>query len=536
VHTIACQVNLTPTEHDRQSAAWRSPAGDPLGAEVGGWAARHDRSMRFASSRVPTIACAALATLTLLAGCTSGSHRRAAPVPATQHRPNIVFVLTDDLSADLVRYMPHVLGMEQLGTTFPNYFVVDSLCCPSRSAIFTGQYPHNNGVFRNTGSDGGYAAYDRFGNQPKSFAVALQKSGYRTAIMGKYLNGYRVNDPPASGWTQWDVADYGYPEFNYTLSEDGIQHHYGHASSDYLTDVLSNKATSFIDTAATDGVPFALEIATFAPHRPATPAPQDAGSFSGLPAPRDPSFNAVPTNPPRWMAGFAKLSAAQLRRIDAEYARRVESVQAVDRMIGHLEDVLRVERQRSNTYFVFSSDNGYHMGQHGLLPGKMTAFDTDIRVPLVVTGPDVPSGARQQAITSSIDLAPTFLQIARGHPTDAPDGTGLLSLWHGAPAPPDWPSAALIEHHGAGLVPSDPDRQPRRAGSVPSYEAMRTPHELYVEYAGGSREYYDLRTDPLELHNVVHSLPAARLAVLHRELSALVACHGAAACDAAARV
>jgi arylsulfatase A-like enzyme len=492
--------------------------------------------MRWTAGRGRAVAGVALAALTLLAACTSGANHRAAPVPATRHRPNIVFVLTDDLSTDLVRYMPHVLAMQRLGMSFPNYFVVDSLCCPSRSAIFTGQYPHNNGVYRNNGPDGGYAAYDRFGNPPKSFAVALQKSGYRTAIMGKYLNGYRVNDPPAAGWTQWDVADYGYAEFDYTLNEGGRQHHYGHAPDDYLTDVLSAKATSFIDTAAADGVPFALELATFAPHRPSTPAPQDDATFSGLSAPRDASFNRLPSNAPPWLARFPTLSAAQLRRIDAEYEKRVESVQAVDRMVGHLERVLRAERQLSNTYFVFSSDNGYHMGQHGLLAGKMTAFDTDIRVPLVVTGPGVPSGAQSRAITSSIDLAPTFLQIAGARPTDTPDGTSLLSLWHGAPAPPDWPAAALIEHHRAGDAPSDPDRQPQRAGDLPSYEAMRTSSELYVEYADGSREYYDLRTDPLELHDVVDSLTAARLAVLHRELRSLAVCRGAISCDAAARV
>ena len=114
----------------------------------------------------------------------------AAPSRPPDSRPNFVFVLTDDLSWNLVRHMPQVRALEKAGSTMSKYYVVDSLCCPSRAAIFTGEYPHDDGVFTNAGSDGGYKAYNKHGNQPKSFAVALRKSGYRTAMMGKYLNGY----------------------------------------------------------------------------------------------------------------------------------------------------------------------------------------------------------------------------------------------------------------------------------------------------------------------------------------------------------
>jgi arylsulfatase A-like enzyme len=482
-----------------------------------------------------TLIGAALTALLLVAGCTaSPSHRGARElVPGSRHRPNIVFVLTDDLSRDLVQYMPHVLGMQRLGMTLSNYYVVDSLCCPSRSSIFTGQYPHDTGVFRNSGADGGYRAYNKHGDQPKSFAVALQKAGYRTAMMGKYLNGYLPSEAPAPGWSEWDVSGYAYPEFKYHLNQNGHESYYGSSPADYLTDVLAHKASSFIHSSAVDGKPFALEVATFAPHQPATPAPVDKGTFTGLRAPRGPSFNRLPTNPPTYLLG-RKLSARAIRGIDALYEKRVESVQAVDRMIGHLVEVLRVNRQLSNTYFVFSSDNGFHMGQYALLPGKQTAFDTDIRVPLVVTGPGIAAGSQTAAMTSSIDLAPTFEQIAGATPTDAPDGTSLLSLWHGAPPPASWQRAVLVEHHHGPNLPSDPDRQPMRAGNPPSYEAMRTADELYVEYAGGGREFYDTARDPLELHNLAPTLAPAQLATLHAELSGLAHCHGATACGAAA--
>jgi hypothetical protein len=109
--------------------------------------------------------------------------------PPPPGSPSFIFVLTDDLSVNLVQYMPHVLKLQQQGTTFTNYFVTDSLCCPSRSSIFTGRYPHDTGIFRNTGDDGGYLEFLRRGHERETFAVALSAAGYRSAMIGKYLNG-----------------------------------------------------------------------------------------------------------------------------------------------------------------------------------------------------------------------------------------------------------------------------------------------------------------------------------------------------------
>ena len=118
-----------------------------------------------------------------------------------------MFALTDDLSWNLVRDMPHVLEMQKQGVTFINFFVTDSLCCPSRASIFTGRYPHNTGIFRNSGNDGGYLTFRFRGHEQATFATALSGAGYRTAMLGKYLNGYQPRtDPPAAGWTLWAVA------------------------------------------------------------------------------------------------------------------------------------------------------------------------------------------------------------------------------------------------------------------------------------------------------------------------------------------
>jgi N-acetylglucosamine-6-sulfatase len=486
---------------------------------------------------------AILATLCLLAAaCTGGqpfnpSNGQSGPTSTAAHpspRPNVVFILTDDLSTNLLPYMPHVQALAQTGVAFNNYFVVDSLCCPSRTAIFTGQYPHNNGVFTNTGADGGYQAYNHFNNPPKSFAIAMHNSGYQTGFMGKYLNGYQPESKVPPGWDTWAAAGNGYPEYGYTLNDNGKLVHYGSAPRDYLNTVLTDKASQFITNARAAGKPFALEVATFTPHKPWVPAPHDRGTFPTLRAPQDPTFGQIPTHAPNWLSWLPQFSSSDIQSLDLAFRLRVEAVQSVDRMIGQLEQVLARTQELRNTYFVFSSDNGFHIGEHRLMPGKTTAFDNDIKVPLIVAGPGVPAGQTVSALASSIDLAPTFIQIAGGKPTDTPDGVSLLPLMHGASPPASWQGAVLIEHHGPVLNKLDPDLQGSRSGNPPSYEAMRTADYLYVEYVDGEREYYDLRTDPNEMHNVAYQLSAARVQSLHRTLTALEKCRGATACQSAA--
>jgi len=452
-------------------------------------------------------------------------------------RPNIVFVLTDDLSNDLVRFMPHVEAMEQSGLTFRDYFVSDSLCCPSRSSIFSGKFPHDTHVFSNVGRLGGFDVFHSRGEERHTFAVALQRAGYRTAMMGKYLNGYMGGSGAAPevpwtyvppGWTTWDVAGDGYPEFDYFLNEDGRVAYYGHRPSDYLTDVIARKGVDFIDSAAAAHKPFFIELASFAPHRPYTPAPRDVGDFPRLRAPRPPSFNRLPTRAPRWLAGHPPLSPTQIDQIDADYRLRAESVQAVDDMLGTIEQTLKAHDLLGNTYVVFSSDNGFHMGQYRLGPGKLTAFDTDIHVPLVVVGPGVPAGATSSRMAENIDLAPTF--AALGGSRMATDGVSLVPLLRGQRVS-DWRNAVLVEHRGPRrMTPIDPDFQGVPSGNPTSYEAMRTKRFLYVEYADGEREYYDLVRDPFELHNVFARLSLLRRAELHAELRAMRRCHGRTAC------
>ncbi len=477
--------------------------------------------------------CALVAGALLLSGCgADGKERNKAGKPkggvtASQpaRKPNILYVLTDDLSWDLVDHMPNVKRLQQQGMTFSNYFVADTLCCPSRASILTGKYPHNTGVLSNDPPTGGYDVFNSRGNEQNTFAVALKNSGYRTALMGKYLNGYEATKKQGSsrtyvppGWTEWDVTGLGYANYNYDLNSNGTLTHHGWKPGDYLNTVITGKGVDFINRSAEAKQPFLLEMSTFSPHSPATAAPEDTRRFGSLRAPRTPGFNEPDiADKPGWLRGYPALRKKQIAAVDAAFRDRVRAVQSVDRMIGRLLDTLRARGLANDTYVVFNSDNGYHLGQHRLEEGKLTAYDTDIKVPLIVAGPGVKAGATEPRFAQNTDICPTFQDLAGLTPPESADGRSLAPLLRGEPVA-SWRNTAYIEHLGPRFQADDPDLPTRFGGNPPTYHAVRTQNELYVEYENGDREYYDLTRDPWELANMYPQAPPSRKA----ELSALV--------------
>jgi N-acetylglucosamine-6-sulfatase len=285
-----------------------------------------------------------------------------------------------------------------------------------------------------------------------------------------------------------------------------------------------------------------LEVATFAPHYPYTPAPRNAHDFPGLGAPRYPSFDAQNTNPPDWLGTRKPLTSAQIALIDQQFRMRAQASEAVDRLIANVEAELAARGIARNTYIVFSSDNGYHMGEHRLLPGKQTAFDSDIHVPLIVVGPGVPQGQLVAKVTQNIDLYPTFLGMAGLPPPGVIDGQSLMPLLRPqGGAPVMWPTDALIEHHGP-TDKHDPDFENGDAGGNPApYNAIRISNRrfgnaVYVEYTkSGFDEYYNIDRDPYELHNTYAQLSPATQRQLHAILIGLEGCHSATRCWNAAQ-
>lgn len=451
-----------------------------------------------------------------------------AGAPAQAKPPNIVFILADDLDGEVFGHADrlHSLLTAQ-GTRFDQHFVSLALCCPSRVAILRGQYAHNSGIYINEPPDGGFERVYRDRLESSTAATWLQAAGYRTALLGKYLNGYpsaesgRHYIPP--GWTHWVSPDGGdpYTEYDYSLNENGRTVAYGHTDADYLVDVLSRKSAAFIreTTANFPDRPFFMYIAPYVPHGPATPPARYAKDFPDLKAPRTASFDEADiSDKPAWLQAKPLLEEARIAKMDALYRKRRQTMRAVEDLVRNLVDTLQATGELDRTYIFFTSDNGFHQGQHRLYSGKNTAFEEDLKVPLVVRGPGIPAGGVVRELTANVDFAPTWADIAGTPAPDFVDGRSLLALLSGG-RPTPWRRALLLEHGGPSLTPDpasglleprDPyDIQAAKTGGTPIFAGLRTrDHALgshgplaYIEYDTGERELYDLSADPSQLRN-----------------------------------
>jgi N-acetylglucosamine-6-sulfatase len=468
----------------------------------------------------------ALAVGLLFSGTYSGisADLRKAAAQTVPARPNIVFILTDDMRKDDLRYMPKTSTLlEQEGMSFENAFVSNALCAPSRATIMRGQYSHQNGVWSNSATDspttriGGWQAYQEKGNEEDNVATRLQGAGYRTGLFGKYMNRYAHTTYKPLGWDRWfAVSTSGDPSyFNYDVNDDGTIWHYGANDSDYMTDVLSSKTNAFIANSAPLSQPFFAYVAPIAPHAPATPAPRDAHTFDGVEGPRYSSFDeAVISDKPPWIRQLPRLTSDRVSDIDNSHENRVESLQAVDDMVQGVVRTLRDAHEMRNTYIFFTSDNGFHLGEHRIPEQKWRPYEEDVRMPLLVRGPGVVAGSTTYKMALNTDFMSTFLDLAcsSASPCDTqnwsyvPDGRSLESVLHGTAT--TWRSAVLLE---------------ASANYSPAYRGIRTsgtsgaPKRKYIEYRDSVRELYALGPDPRERTNAYDSAssPNALAARLH---------------------
>jgi N-acetylglucosamine-6-sulfatase len=491
------------------------------------------------------------------------------PAAPGSSKPNIVVVLADDLDAVTVKKFSKIMGLAAEGLTFDNNFVSLSLCCPSRSTLLRGQYAHDTEVFGNKAPSGGFRKFHDKGEEASTLATWLKDVGYRTALMGKYLNGYpRPLDgsfvPP--GWTTFISAldNGGYGEYDYDLAVDGKVEHHGHEPDDYLTDLIGVRAKRFIAEAAAAKQPFLLYVAPFSPHAPSTAPPRYEGSFPDeLKAPRPPSFDEADVgDKPKWLAGIPKLGPEEVKFIDRSYHKRLQAMLAVQDLVTNVVQALKDAGKLDDTYILFTSDNGFHLGEHRLNPGKNTEFDTDLRVPLFVKGPGVPAGKSVTEISGNVDLAPTIAELAGARAPDFVDGRSLVPFLRGK-KPSAWRKCLLLEHAGPEQLEDDSDKaeewpdnveeaadetdaaapkekgkkeggkkkrkrhKQSHDGKTPVFAGVRTLEWSYVEYEDGEKELYDIVKDPDELENVASKVDAAVVAKLHAQTEALVKCHGA---------
>lgn len=428
-------------------------------------------------------------------GCDSGSTG-----PNTA-RPNFVVILTDDLDW---RLMPHLERVQQHlvteGATFTNFFVTTSICCPSRVSFLRGQYAHNHRVFTNRPPLGAHPRVRELGLESSTLATWLQSAGYRTAFIGKYINGYTGTDqaqiPP--GWDEW-YATIGGHYFDFGVNENGTVVEYPGCCDSYEPDVQTSKAVDFIRRTGETGAPFLVYLAPYAPHGPATPAPRHEGRFGGVKIPRVLSFNEDDvSDKPTFISSLPPLTPQQIDRSDEFYRQQLRSLLAVEDMLDSLVVALEAAGVMERTYIFFTSDNGFHIGEHRLGRGKTTSYDEDIRVPLLARGPGIPAGRTVREIVLNIDIAPTLAEFAGVLPPPFVDGRSFLPLLHGYGwSGVDWRDGFLIQRwRTEPNLPTEPQYFDF------GYRAVRSLNYLYVEWDNGEFELYDRRSDPYELENI----------------------------------
>ena len=442
---------------------------------------------------------------------------------------NVVLVLADDLDWALFDQVPRLAALKSQGMTFTNNTVTDSLCCPSRPSIQRSQYLHNQHVISNIeATGGGWQTFKKLGEQRDCLPVWLKSGGVHTGLFGKYLNGYsesgrtKTTIPP--GWDAWAVPASGsdtYSGYNYTLNVNGRWRDFGKKQNDFLNDVITSKSVDFIRTAP-DG--FFLEFASYSPHSPSPVAVRNKGTHLTDAAPRTPSYNTYGTNEPTWLRRLPPLSLQRQGEMDARWRKRAQSAESVADSIDAIRAELVASGRAANTLIVVTSDNGYHLGTHRMRGGKRTAFREDTVVPMVVIGPGIAPGSRIDAMTSTVDLAPTFTELLHGQAPAWVDGRSLVPILTTGTVPTDWRTAALSESMGQS-TPQDPDYQP---DAPPPFSALRTPQWLFVSYRDGERELYDLTTDPFEMNNIASTADPTLVAALNSQLQALRSCAGAA--------
>jgi N-acetylglucosamine-6-sulfatase len=452
-------------------------------------------------------------------GTTDVNEAQAQTANTSSARPNIVFILVDDMRKDDLKYMPKTKALLQsTGMTFENAFVSNALCCPSRSTIMRGQYAHNTHVWSNADSPtGGLEAYRARGYEDDNVATTLKAAGYKTALIGKYLNHYKEPTKPL-GWDEWfatlDPTTYNY--FNYDVSDNGTVTHFGSRDSDYVTDVLSRQTQNFIGTSVTQPEPFFAYVAPVAPHLPARLAPRHEHAYDGIYGPRLRSFEEKNvSDKPSWIRNRPRLTDAQIADIDTRHERRIESLQAVDDLVEGVVNKLKEPAPDGtvpldNTYIFLTSDNGYFHGEHRIPMEKYRPYEEDIRVPLLVRGPGIEAGSTTGKLALNTGYLPTFAELAKTTAPTYVDGRSLRGVLDGSAT--TWRHAILIEGPQYNIVPP--------------YSAIRTldtnSQQKYVEYKGTSqREMYYLGADPRELDN--KRTPPAGMAA---RLDALKVCKG----------
>ena len=413
--------------------------------------------------------------------------------------PNIIFILVDDQRYDALGMLDSRLSTPNLdrlaaeGVFFVNATVTTSLCSPSRASILTSQYTHDHGVVDN--------------NVPLkkgtvTFPEVLQKSGYQTALVGKWHMGGH-SDEPRPGFDHWvsfagqgnylPVDKYGNSNL---LNINGVQV----PQKAYITDELTDYALNWLRVRDSEQ-PFFLYLSHKAVHSNFEPPKRHRDRYAKTAFPLPDSAGAeAAKNKPLWVQNqrnsFHGIEFAYHRRqIDLEGIQRryYGALQAVDDSVGRIRQWIEQHGDPENTIIIFTSDNGFLFGDHGLID-KRNAYEASLRVPLIMYGSTLPSGETVTAPVINIDLAPTILELAGADSPDSFSGRSVLPVIFDKAA--EWREASLYEYFWEFNYPH-----------TPTTFSVRTPRYKLIQYHGiwDTDELYDLEKDPDEQHNLIES-------------------------------
>lgn len=443
-------------------------------------------------------------------------------VAADPVRPNIVLVITDDQRYDMLgctghpaAKTPNIDRLAREGVLFRYFFDATPLCSPSRASYLTGLYPHKHGVINND-----KLGLDVISHTLMTFPRQLREAGYETAFIGKWHMG--LDDSRRPGFDRWFSFKGQGAYLDGVANDDGVQRQLdGH-----MTDHINQRAVEWV--ARKRAKPFCLIVSHKAVHIPYLPAPRHetlyadytfvppkvaAGDLAGKPAMtrqiariKQRELEGVAPEPAEPRRGRANDPASLVRD-------QLRCLAGVDEGVGQLLDALKASDQLDRTVFLYTSDNGYLMGEHGRMDNKRWAYEESVRLPLLIRFPPlIKPGTICERLTVNVDLAPTLLELASVKPLTPMHGRSLVPLFRDPSAP--WRSAVLTEYFLEKVAPQ-----------VPPWQAVRTERWKYIHYIDHADwdELYDLRADPKEERNFIHN-PAAEgpLREMRKELQRLL--------------
>ncbi|KAG0311503.1 hypothetical protein BGZ99_010122 [Dissophora globulifera] len=461
-------------------------------------------------------------------------------------KPNFLVFLTDDQDRRMnsLDHLPLVKKyIRDQGTEFTNYYTTTAMCCPSRVSLWSGQFAHNHNVTDESPPHGSYTKFVAQNLEQNWLPTWLQAAGYSNNYIGKFINGVSPTlkrAPKGFDKDHWEplVAPNIYTFYTpiFATNDGPLEAHTGV----YQTDIISDKSIAILDGLAQNkSNPFLFVISPTAPHdevwltpaggtifTPPVPAKRHEGLFKGAKAPRHPSFNPDKNDKVSWVGSLPKLTDSEVDRIDAIYQARLESLQATDELVERVIKRLEENGQLDNTYIVYTTDNGYHLGTHRMFAGKQTAYEEDTNIPFIIRGPGIAKGVKSNAVATHTHFPATVLKLAGLPVPDELDAHSIPVLENKAVYGKDQPTEAFaVEFWSQAFVENATARF-----DTNTYKSVRLIGQgynlLYSVWCTGEHEYYDLTKDPFQIKNIYKKTKPSLLNRLDALLNVLRTCKG----------